>query len=166
MSDQFNVQNIQSIQSIQATPVLGADKDACCDVNHNEHEAFEEQTAAWDKWGMFFSSLCALHCLITPLLVLSLPFLGEAFENPWVHIGMAIFVVPVGTYAFWSGFKHHKKIGLLVMGLVGVTLVGGASIAPHSWIDFFGHNVVTIFGSCLLVLAHFLNRRACLCHRH
>ncbi|MNT43160.1 MerC mercury resistance protein [compost metagenome] len=139
---------------------------ACCDVDHKAHDEFEEKTATWDKWGIFFSTLCAIHCLLTPLLVLTLPVLGEAFENPWVHFGLALFVVPVGLFAFWSGYKHHKKAALLALGILGVFLVGGASLAPHSLIDSLGGELLIIFGSCLLILAHFLNRRACLCHRH
>ena len=138
----------------------------CCDVDHGAHDAFEEKTGVWDKWGMVISTLCAIHCLLTPVLLFALPVLGEVFESEWVHLGMALFVVPIGIYAFWSGYKHHKKNYLLALGLLGVTLVGGASIAPHSWVDFFGDHVVVIVGSCLLILAHFLNRRACLCHRH
>lgn len=135
-------------------------------MDHTQHEVFEETTDRWDKLGIFLSSLCALHCLVTPLLVLALPMMGEFFENEVVHVLMAVFVVPVGLFAFWSGFRHHRKVKVFALGVVGLTLVGGAPLAPHSWVDVFGHDLITITGSICLIIAHLLNRRACMCHRH
>ncbi|MEN0057332.1 MAG: MerC domain-containing protein [Bdellovibrio sp.] len=125
----------------------------------------EENTGRWDKVGIFLSTLCALHCLATPLLILILPVLGEVFEQEWVHVLMALFVVPIGLYAFWSGYQHHRQKSVLALGLIGLVLVGGASVMPHEWIDFLGHDLVTITGSVFLILGHVLNRRVC-SHSH
>lgn len=140
--------------------------ETCCTVDHSLHQEFEDTTDRWDKIGILLSTLCAIHCLVTPLLVLTLPILGQAFEEEWVHLVMALFVVPVGGVAFWSGYKHHKKMKVFALGIMGLTLVGGASLVSHSWVEFFGHDLITIFGSTFLITAHILNRRACLCHRH
>lgn len=117
---------------------------------------------------MFLSGLCAIHCLATPLLALALPFLGEAFEQPWVHLMMAVFVVPVGLFAFVSGYRRHQQKGVFALGLMGLIFVAGASLAPHEWFAFSGgHDVITIFGSVLLLTSHFKNRKACACeHGH
>ncbi|KYG65418.1 hypothetical protein AZI87_12830 [Bdellovibrio bacteriovorus] len=140
--------------------------DSCCEVDHTQHATFEEKTDRWDKIGIFLSSLCALHCLATPLLVLALPVLGEFFHQEWVHLVMALFVVPVGLFAFWSGYKHHNQMKVFALGVVGLTMVGGASLLPHEWVEVYEHDVVTILGSIFLITAHILNRRACLCHKH
>lgn len=141
--------------------------DACCEVNHAEHTNFVEKTENWDRWGIFLSTLCAIHCLLTPVLILSLPALGSYFENEMVHIIMALFVVPVGAFAFWSGYKHHKKMYLLVLGFVGLSLVGGAPLVHDFFhIDLFPEDLMTIFGSAILIGAHLLNRRACQCDDH
>lgn len=146
--------------------------DACCEVNHAEHTTFVEKTENWDRWGIFLSSLCAIHCLVTPFLILALPVLGGYFENELVHIIMALFVVPVGVFAFWSGYKHHKKMYLLVMGFVGLSLVGGAPLVhdflhmEHLHIDHAHEELMTIIGSVTLIVAHVLNRRACQCDDH
>lgn len=142
------------------------DVHSCCDVDHSQHEQFVEQSDRWDKLGMTLSGLCAIHCLLTPFLALAVPVLGETFEQPWVHILMAIFVVPVGLYAFYSGYRHHKKKGLTALGFAGLAMVCVGLLVPISGIDFLGHDIITILGSLCLVVAHVLNRRACLCHRH
>lgn len=138
------------------------------DHDHNELDR-------WDRFGLFLSGLCAVHCMVTPFLVAFMPLLAERFEAPWVHVAMALFVVPVGVYAFWSGFKHHHDKKILLIGLVGLLLVGGAALFPltpfdlghdHSEFSFFSEETVTIIGSFLLITAHLLNRRACACHSH
>lgn len=119
-----------------------------------------------DQWGLFLSGLCAIHCMAVPVLVLTLPFLAEKFESPWVHIIMALFVVPIGLFAFWSGFRHHGKSSVLWIGWSGLLLVGSAALMPALWRGFLGDDGITILGSLLLISAHLLNRRACAGHHH
>ena len=38
-----------------------------------------------DTAGVALSIACGIHCLLTPILLLSLPNLGEAFHTPIVH---------------------------------------------------------------------------------
>ncbi len=137
---------------------------------HN-HPLAENEMALdrWDRLGLFLSSLCAIHCLLTPLLVLSLPLVSESFENPWVHIVMAFFVLPVGLYAFVSGYRRHGQKRVLVFGLLGLFLIAGAAFWPVLFFAgglakegrFFWEEGVTIIGSFFLLSAHLINRRAC-----
>lgn len=140
--------------------------EACCEVNHSEHKDFEETTGRWDKVGIFLSTLCAVHCLLTPFLILALPVMGEFFESEWAHILLALFVVPVGLFAFFSGYRHHQQKGVLALGVVGLLFITGASFLPHEMVEVAEFDVVTISGSVLVLFAHILNRRACLCHKH
>lgn len=151
---------------IKAKAVVVDEVKTCCDVDHSKHDQFVEETDRWDKVGVALSGLCAIHCLVTPLLALAVPVLGEMFEQPWVHILMALFVVPVGLFAFYSGYRHHKKKYILAMGCVGLALVGAGLSSPFIGLGFSGHDVLTISGSIFLITAHTLNRRACLCHQH
>ena len=132
----------------------------------DQHTHSHNPNDRWDKVGIFLSGLCALHCLLTPLLVLALPMVGGYFEQPGVHATMALVVVPVGAFAFWSGYRLHQQAHILVLGLLGLLLIGLGSILPHEWVEFYGHDAVTIFGSFCLLGAHFLNRRACICGNH
>lgn len=138
----------------------------CCEVDHSEHDQFVEQTDRWDKLGMTLSGICAVHCLVTPFLAFAAPLMGEVFEQPWVHLLMAIFVVPVGIFAFYSGFQHHKKKYILVLGYVGLALIATGLGSPLLRFNLLGHDILTMSGSAFLITAHTLNRRACLCHRH
>lgn len=141
----------------------------CCEVDHTQHASFEEKTSHWDKLGVFLSSLCALHCLLTPFLLVAAPFLGEIFEQAWVHVALALFVAPVGLYAFISGYRHHKNKFLLAIGVLGVLLVVSALLINHEHGPHehgFELDYLTVVGSLILVVAHLWNRKACLCHVH
>lgn len=142
----------------------------CCEVDHAQHQAFEQKTNKWDKLGVLFSSLCALHCLLTPLLIVVSPFLGEIFEQAWVHTLLALFVAPVGVYAFTSGYRHHKNKWLMLLGLSGVVLVVTALLMNHEHSAAPRHgfelDYLTVAGSLILVGAHLWNRKACQCHVH
>lgn len=140
--------------------------DQCCDVNHKEHDAFVDQNKKWDRLGIFLSSVCAIHCLVTPFLLLALPLLGEFFENEWIHKGMLLLVIPVALYAFLSGYKHHRQWYVLLVGAVGSILIGIAAFQHHDHTEVGHLDVTTLAGGIVLVTAHILNRRACLCHKH
>ena len=171
MDDQvLTGKTIKAVESVTVhsmkSSVLAPTVDPCCDVDHSKHKEFEDETDRWDKIGIFLSTLCAIHCLVTPLLVLALPVLGKAFEASWVHWAMAVVIVPVGVFAFWSGYKHHQQRKVFNLGIVGLFLVAAGSILPHEMVEVWEHDVVTILGSILLVVAHVLNRRACQCDTH
>ena len=120
-------------------------------------------THKWDKAGLWFSGICAVHCLVTPLLILLLPVAEHHFDNHFIHLFIALFVVPVGLVAFLSGYKRHKNQKILGLGLLGLLLVTSAAILPHDWIHLhaFELDVVTIPGSFLLLWAHWKNRQTC-----
>lgn len=118
----------------------------------------------WDRAGIVLSAICAIHCLLTPILLLTLPLVAEKFENPWVHIVLAILVVPVGFFAFFSGYKHHHQKAILIWGLVGVFIVGGTTLAPIFSEDFHEFEIpLMVLGSLVLLGAHFRNRKSCKC---
>ena len=168
----FNVKPvIKAVESLSGADLktsfaMNPQAAACCDVDHSKHEQFAEETDIWDKMGMFLSTLCAIHCLVTPLLILALPMMGEVFESEWVHLSMAAVILPIGLFAFWSGFKHHRQNKVFAMGVGGLLLVCAGSVLPHEMVEFFEMDLVTIFGSLLLVTAHYLNRKACQCEVH
>lgn len=121
----------------------------------------------WDRLGITLSALCLVHCVITPILLLALPFVsGNYFYHPVFHMFLALFIVPIGTYAFWRGYQHHRKSFILWLGIPGLFLVGLTPLI----LDLTGfHNWEPIFvsaGSVLLVTAHWKNQRACACENH
>jgi hypothetical protein len=120
-----------------------------------------------DKFGMLLSGLCLIHCLCLPLLAVALPFLGSfVTDNPAIHYGFAMFAVPIGMIAFIPGYRQHHKLGILALGLLGLSLLVSALIWGEHW-----EHQLTILGGLCLVTAHVynyksLNRCQCSCSGH
>ncbi len=127
---------------------------------------FKRSHSFWDQVGMMVSSLCFVHCVVTPIFILSLPWLGEYFHDPLFHIFIFLLVVPIGLYAFFQGYSHHKNKSVLALGIPGLFAVGLGAFVPERIAHQIGHESLTIVGSILLISAHYINRRVCRKHRH
>ncbi|MDF2178707.1 MerC domain-containing protein [Aliiglaciecola sp. CAU 1673] len=116
-----------------------------------------------DKMGIWASSLCALHCLLLPILVPLLPFVGASFfaEN-WFERSILTVSMIIGFWALLSGFyRYHRQLYPLY------SLVLGGLIYWNK--DMFGHDYepfTIAIGALLIVAAHILNLRLCqACHQ-
>jgi hypothetical protein len=117
----------------------------------------------WDRLGISASILCGVHCLITPLLVLSAPALGNIFSHQAFHWIIALVVFPAAIVALWFGYRLHRLPKMLLLGTVGLVFV-----AIGIWAGAREQNnletVTMIIAGLLLTSAHFLNMRACRVH--
>lgn len=120
-----------------------------------------------DKIGMSLSFLCALHCVLTPFVMLSLPIMARYYlAHPYFHWLLALFIVPVGLLAFLNGYKHHHRIIVFWLGVPGLMIVGLVPLLFHSQLTWWSEPILMILGSALLISSHWLNRRSCSCEIH
>jgi hypothetical protein len=118
---------------------------------------------SWDRIGMGLSILCAVHCLATPLVILSLPILARYYlVHPLFHFLLAGVIIPVGLIAFVAGLRHHRNWWVLVLGIPGLVLVTGVPYLVHVQNFNLNEPLMMVLGSLSLVMAHLLNRRSCL----
>ena len=83
-----------------------------------------------DTIALGMSVLCAIHCLLTPIIVVALPMIASSFwTSEHFHLGMVLFVVPTTVAAVFMGCKKHRD--KIVLGLSGSGLVTLISIAIH-----------------------------------
>lgn len=128
----------------------------------------EDAGNAADAAGVAVSLACGIHCLLTPILLLFLPTLGEAFHRPVVHRTIALAVTAIAAWALWRGYRRHGHATPLAFGLAGLAAVWTALLLPH---DAHAHEhfhipagtLITMLGSVLLITGHVLNIRACRC---
>src|SRR5215472_4889953 len=86
-----------------------------------------------DALGAFVSLTCAIHCIILPLAIATLPVVGVNLVHnakfEYVMIGMA-FVI--GITALWHGYrKHHRRLSPCLLFVLGMILL----IAKQIWHD-------------------------------
>ncbi|MFT5757975.1 MAG: hypothetical protein ACI9LM_002712 [Alteromonadaceae bacterium] len=111
-----------------------------------------------DRIGITATSLCALHCIMLPLLLPTLPLLGLSFlaDHAWEHVFLAITAI-LGSFALYSGYKrYHQQRYPFYLLAAGIIIY---------WIKHdFSESIQPIFifiGASLIVSAHFINLKLC-----
>ncbi|MEY2942592.1 MAG: hypothetical protein RLY97_606 [Pseudomonadota bacterium] len=108
-----------------------------------------------DRMGVVLSGLCAVHCLAGLCLVMLLGLGGGVLLNPAIHeIGLALALV-IGAVTLGFGALRHRRFGILLVGVLGLSLMGAALIVVHGPLEA----VLTIIGVALLASAHLRNLR-------
>jgi hypothetical protein len=108
-----------------------------------------------DRVGVLLSGLCAVHCLLSILVVSVLGLGGQALLAPAVHeIGLML-AIAVGAVTLGLGVLRHGKRAPLVIGGAGLALMGLALTVPHG----LPEAILTIAGVALVATAHIQNLR-------
>ena len=103
------------------------------------------------------STLCIIHCLALPVLVVLLPALAVVSELEWVHRALVLVAVPVSLFAMMrlQGVEgRHLISALIVVGLS--LLIAGAFV--HALHDY--EVMLTVAGALVLSVAHIWRWRA------
>ena len=115
-----------------------------------------------DRLGFCMSTLCAVHCICLPILIIIMPFLaGSWIANRELEMVFAIFSVLFAVSCSMFSLRLHKKYWIPVIAFFGGTILLGAHYtAPEiccsedlSWPHFMG----TALGGSLLASTHFIN---------
>jgi len=108
-----------------------------------------------DNLGMFFSSLCIIHCVLTPLLA-ALGLLGSFtldIESPFIHLAL---LLPVMLFAIWSlpaSKKMHGSITPTLLAFLGISLMLITFFMPEE-IELW----LMLIASAAVISAHVLNK--------
>ncbi|MEM9480609.1 MAG: MerC domain-containing protein [Verrucomicrobiota bacterium] len=89
------------------------------------------QQPDFDWVGVAASVLCAIHCAVTPVLLIFAPAFGEIWSHPASHWLVALFVVPLAVVAMRSGFKKHGRKWIIGCGIAGVVLIFAGAVTPY-----------------------------------
>ncbi|MGB1660950.1 MAG: MerC domain-containing protein, partial [Planctomycetota bacterium] len=84
-----------------------------------------------DKIGGLASTACAIHCLIAPVLFLTLPAFAEIWAHPASHALMAIWVVPMALTVVIHGYRKHRQKWVSAAALVGIACILTGSALPY-----------------------------------
>jgi hypothetical protein len=107
-----------------------------------------------DKLGIFFSSLCICHCLLTPLLILIMGtnmFLG-ALEAEWIHKLLLLPVLIIALSSVPKRWLATRNQWLLILASAGFITIIAAQF-HHGMNEVW----LTMLGSTCLIAAHFLS---------
>ena len=116
----------------------------------------------WDRLGVTASSLCAVHCICLPFLIMAMPFIAGTWiadrELELWFAGGSVFLAIACSIRTSLRYQKYWLVGLVLFG--GALLMGTHAAAPPvccaedlSWSHFIG----TATGGGMLAASHFLN---------
>jgi len=122
---------------------------------------------AIDVCGGVVSLLCILHCLLFPVVgALSTIYGFSLFvEEKQIAVAFVFLALTVGIFAFGSGYLRHRKVSPLLFSVTGIALIAAATQLSEGGLSAFAEPGLTIMGGVLLINAHVINRRNCICPR-
>ena len=117
----------------------------------------------WDKLGICVSTVCVVHCILTPLVFIVLPAATELFHLEEVfHIAIFFMAAFVAFFAMYMGMKVHRKRGPMIYMFLGLALLGVVNGLGHDYLLLYQESFLSILGSSFLIRAHLLNH---VCHK-
>ncbi len=82
-----------------------------------------------DTVAVSMSLICAIHCLITPLIIVILPLVATTFwADSNFHLWMMLLVIPTSALAIFQGCKKHKDRLIILLSIAGITLLLGSAV--------------------------------------
>lgn len=115
-----------------------------------------------DKISIGLSALCAVHCLVLPILAGVLPSLAAVTaHHDHFHTMMLVLVIPLSGLALGTGWLRHRDGIVLALGLCGIGLMLFATTLSHDLLGHASERWITVVGSFLLAAGHFRNFRRC-----
>lgn len=109
-----------------------------------------------DRFGIALSGLCAVHCVLSVLLLTLFASVGGALLHPAIHEVGLLLAILFGALALGQGILRHGYMMPAAVGGLGLGVMAGAASIPHGDME----TVYTLVGVGLLALGHDLNRRA------
>ncbi|MBH79787.1 MAG: hypothetical protein CMQ49_04660 [Gammaproteobacteria bacterium] len=115
-----------------------------------------------DGLGVTGSTLCALHCIAVPALMLLGTTIPASLSNDeFFHVALLWVLLPTAIFAFGLGCWQHRDILVLALGLIGLLGISLAAIVLHDLLGESGERVVTLLSAGFLVAAHYRNFKLC-----
>ncbi|MDA9675674.1 MerC domain-containing protein [Pseudomonadota bacterium] len=115
-----------------------------------------------DKFAITLSLVCVLHCFFFPAFVIfTSGFISLSIDNEFVHKLLVLTAVPLIIFALTLGYKNHKSIAPIPIGILGLLIFISAVILGEDNIGEFGEKMLTLLGSMLVAYSHFKNYKIC-----
>ena len=116
----------------------------------------------YDKIAISFSVVCALHCLLLPIIVIFLPSISATFLGTEdFHKTLLYFVIPSSIIALSLGCKMHGKYEVYSYGFFGIGALLFASFFGHDYLGEVGEISLTLIGAGIVSLGHYKNQKLC-----
>ncbi|HET6255409.1 MAG TPA: MerC domain-containing protein [Puia sp.] len=122
-------------------------------MSNHSHSSIQSKL---DAIGISASLICAVHCVVLPFFLSSLPFLGiELLRNIVVESVIIGISLLVGSWALLTGYrKRHRQFWPVLLFAAGMlVLMGDTILVKTEAVDMAGK---TLAAACIIT-AHTFN---------
>lgn len=108
--------------------------------------------------GISATTICTLHCLITPLLISMLPLIGIGFfADESFEFFMISSTLVIAFFAILSGFlKNHKRLYPFYPLGTGIIFYLNKDLLGEEFEPY-----ILVIGAVFVITAHLINYRLC-----
>lgn len=82
-------------------------------------------------------------------------------ESELIHKAILFITIPVSLLALSLGYKNHKSMSFIPIGIIGLVILILAVVAGENLLGENGELVMTMIGSILVVYCHYQNYQIC-----
>lgn len=107
---------------------------------------------------MTLSGLCLVHCLLLPIIIVTLPILAR-FNGAHFHTQMLLVVIPVSLFAYTLAYPRHHNKTIVAWGLAGIAIMFVGGTVAHAKFGALADTTLTMAGSIILAASHYFNNR-------
>ena len=77
-----------------------------------------------DHLAIGMAAVCAIHCMLTPILIMALPIIATSFfVHQDFHLWMIFLVLPTTVFAVFMGCRNHKDRVVLALSAIGLSVL-------------------------------------------
>ena len=77
-----------------------------------------------DHLAIGMAAVCAIHCLLTPILIMAIPIIATSFlVHQDFHLWMIFLVLPTTVFAIFMGCRNHKDRAVAVLSAIGLSVL-------------------------------------------
>ena len=77
-----------------------------------------------DHLAIGMAAVCAIHCLLTPILIMAIPIIATSFfVHQDFHLWMIFLVLPTTIFAVFMGCRNHKDRVVLALSAIGLSVL-------------------------------------------
>ena len=100
-------------------------------MSHSHTATEQSHDHGWlDRVAISLAMVCAVHCLVLPVLIILLPIIATSFfahEN--FHLWMLLLVLPTTGLSIFMGCRRHKDKWVAALTVAGLLFLGGFVIS-------------------------------------
>lgn len=123
------------------------------------HPLLDEPNDTADRLGILVSAICAVHCLLVPVLFYLLPAAGAALGDERLEWGLLLMAGLVATLSLGLSYRRHRSLAVLALLVAGLMLLIAARLLEEHGEPVLLSALVSVVGASVLVAGHAFNLR-------